>query len=163
MDGFGVTAAFTDYIAIAGTLPPGAGDGQDGSLGGSPGKRLTDITDGTSLTVMVAERPPPDSLQAGWWYPSAWGYGEGLRGPNNIFIIGAAKLFPLEDPCVVSKGTFGPGRMDNPCDRFHLWSLHPGGANFLFADASARFLPYSAEPLMMALGSRSGGEVVELP
>jgi prepilin-type processing-associated H-X9-DG protein len=40
---------------------------------------------------------------------------------------------------------------------------HPLGANFLFADGSARFLPYSAEPVMMALGSRSGGEVVELP
>jgi hypothetical protein len=35
-------------------------------------------------------------------------------------------------------------------------------AAFLFADASARFLPYAAEPLMMAIGTR-GGEVVSLP
>jgi prepilin-type processing-associated H-X9-DG protein len=113
---------------------------------------------------MVGERPPPDSLQAGWWYPEYWRYPEGLRGPNNTLIFGTVHLYP-DDPteCVAGKRTFGPGRSDNPCDRYHLWSFHPGGANFLFADASARFLPYAAEPLMMALGSRNGGEVVELP
>jgi prepilin-type processing-associated H-X9-DG protein len=161
-DEFGVTAAFTSYIGITGTLPPGSKKGLDGILGDSRGKRLTDITDGTSQTIMVGERPPPDSLQAGWWYPGRWSYAQGLRGPNNGMILGGGKVHP-QDPCVVLKGTFGPGRTDNPCDRFHLWSLHIGGANFLFADGSARFLPYSTEPLMMALGSRNGGEVVELP
>ena len=161
-DRFGVMAAFTDYIGIAGTLPPGAAIGQDGTLGGDRGKRLAEITDGMSQTLMVGERPPPDSLQAGWWYPRFQSYGEGFRGPNNGLIFGGGKVRP-NDPCIVQKGTFGPGRTDNPCDRYHLWSLHTGGANFLFVDASARFLPYSAEPLMMALGSRSGSEVVDLP
>ncbi len=58
---------------------------------------------------------------------------------------------------------FGPGRLDNPCDRLHLWSLHPGGANFLFADGSVRFLPYSARNVLDALASIQGGEVVEVP
>jgi prepilin-type N-terminal cleavage/methylation domain-containing protein/prepilin-type processing-associated H-X9-DG protein len=164
-DRFGVRAAFTSYIGIAGTLPPGARTGLDGVLGGSPGRRLSDVTDGTSQTLMVGERPPPDSLQAGWWYSGIWFYGEGYRGPNNAFFIGntAKALGGADDGCIIVRATLGPGRTDNPCDRYHLWSLHPGGANFLFADASARFLSYSAEPLMLALGSRSGGEVVELP
>jgi len=161
-DRFGVRAAYTSYIGIGGSVPPGALRVLAGTLGFSPGIRLSQITDGTSQTIMVGERPPPDTLQAGWWYPHYVGSGTDHHGPNNRLILGPIRLFS-DDPCGVGKGTFGPGRTDNPCDRFHLWSLHPGGANFLFADGSAHFLSYSAEPLMYALGSRSGGEVVELP
>jgi prepilin-type processing-associated H-X9-DG protein len=55
------------------------------------------------------------------------------------------------------------GRIDNPCDRFHYWSLHPGGANFIFADGSVRFLAYTADPILGALATRAGGEVVTVP
>jgi prepilin-type processing-associated H-X9-DG protein len=41
--------------------------------------------------------------------------------------------------------------------------LHPGGANFLFADCSARYLPYTAQSIMPALATRAGGETVALP
>ena len=40
-------------------------------------------------------------------------------------------------------------------------SMHPGGANFLFADGSVRLLKYTIGlPIYCALGSRNGGEVV---
>jgi prepilin-type N-terminal cleavage/methylation domain-containing protein len=81
-DRFGVRAAFTSYIGIMGTLPPGATRGLDGVLGDSPGRSLRDVTDGTSQTLMIGERPPPDSLQAGWWYSGYWGYPQGPRGPK---------------------------------------------------------------------------------
>lgn len=58
---------------------------------------------------------------------------------------------------------FGPGRLTNPCDRLHYWSLHTSGANFAFADGSVHFLRYSARDILPALATRSGGEVVSLP
>ncbi|MHC5542189.1 H-X9-DG-CTERM domain-containing protein, partial [Singulisphaera rosea] len=40
-------------------------------------------------------------------------------------------------------------------------SLHPGGANFLFADGSVHFLKTSISmATYCALGSRNGGEVI---
>lgn len=161
-DQFGVTAGFTSYVGIMGVIPPGSDRGLPGVLGGFWGIRLTDIKDGLTNTLMVGERPPPDSLQAGWWYPGFHGDGIGFRGPNNGITLGGGLLIQ-GDPCLLRGVIFGPGRTDNPCDRYHVWSLHPRGANLLFADAAARFIPYSAsDKLIIALASRAGGETVDL-
>jgi prepilin-type processing-associated H-X9-DG protein len=58
---------------------------------------------------------------------------------------------------------FAPGSFSNPCDMFHFWSPHAGGAHFLFADGSVHFLNYSAAPLLPALASRAGGEPASPP
>ena len=40
-------------------------------------------------------------------------------------------------------------------------SFHPGGANVLMVDGSVRFLKSSTSwPVVWALGSRSGGEII---
>jgi prepilin-type processing-associated H-X9-DG protein len=150
----GLTGAFTSYLGV------GGGRSGDGVLGYLiiPGVSLANITDGASNTLMVGERAPPDTFQAGWWYTGG-GRTYWLRGPDTGWMMAAPWL--RDEPC---QGPFhyGPGRTDNPCDRFHFWSLHPGGANFAFADGSVRFLPYGAEPIMVALATRAGGEVVDL-
>ena len=56
--------------------------------------------------------------------------------------------------------SFRPGQLDNECDLFHFWSLHPSGANFMMADGSVHFLAYSANDILPALASRAGGEPV---
>ncbi|HET6575344.1 MAG TPA: DUF1559 domain-containing protein [Fimbriiglobus sp.] len=156
-DDAGNTAAYSSYVGIAGVRAP------DGVLGPYPGVRLSDVTDGTSQTVMVGERPPPDSLRAGRWYTgsqdSRWGMD---RGPGTtMFVLSPAWL---TDPlCTGPVYSFSYGRLDNSCDRYHLWSLHPGGANFAFADGSVRFLNYSAGDVLPALATRAGGEVVGMP
>ena len=151
-DRFGVTAAYGSYVGIAGSTTT------NGVLGPDPGIRLTDVTDGTSQTVMVGERPPPDSLLAGRWYTgsvhSSWGMN---HGPDAAMFV----LFPAlvtDPPCIGPVYSFAYGRLDNSCDRYHLWSLHPNGANFAFADGSVRFLNYSAASVLPALATRAGGE-----
>ena len=58
---------------------------------------------------------------------------------------------------------YGPGRTTNPCDMYHFWSLHSGGANFAYADASVHFLTYAAAPILSAMATRAGGESIDLP
>jgi len=162
-DRWGRTVSFTSYLGVSGAALPGRRRTSAGVFGSFPGCKVTDITDGTSSTLMVGERPPPASLQAGWWYPIMGLQGVGLIGPNNYVTFGEYISAQGDPECKANLHFFGPGQADNPCDRYHFWSYHPGGGNWLFADASVRFLQYSADPLMPALATRAGGEPVTVP
>src|SRR5262249_3880614 len=50
----------------------------------------------------------------------------------------------------------GPGRLDNQCEMFHFWSLHSGGANFVFADCRVQFIAYSGVKALPPLATRAG-------
>ncbi|HMP01129.1 MAG TPA: DUF1559 domain-containing protein [Gemmatales bacterium] len=158
-DSYGDLGSFTSYIACVGLR---AGPSPR-LVRGAIGRRLEEITDGVSYTILIGERPPPASLIAGWWYPNIQFWLQPRRGPNNEFIFGVT---PYHDPtpdCAVTPHVFGPGRLLNPCDRFHYWSLHGGGANFAFADGSVRFFAYSAgSDLIRAMLTINGGEQVTL-
>jgi prepilin-type N-terminal cleavage/methylation domain-containing protein/prepilin-type processing-associated H-X9-DG protein len=154
----GKYAAFTAYLGVEGE------DlfGEDGVLFRDSEVRLADITDGTSNTVVVGERPPSADEVLGWWYA---GEGQAMKGSADM-VLGVQELNVGSlwgRGCPRGPYAFAPGRVSNQCDAFHFWSLHPGGANFLFGDGTVRFLSYSAAPLMPALATRAGGEVVPLP
>jgi prepilin-type processing-associated H-X9-DG protein len=161
-DAVGTTAGYPSFVGIAGAFVGAERVARAGMLGPGPGVRLSDAADGTSTTLRLGERPPPGNFQAGWWYPGLYADGEGRRGPNHHLYLNGGLLF-AGDPCLLSGRAIGPGRLDNPCDRFHLWSLHPGGANLAFADGGVRFARFSAGPLLPALASRAGGEPGVLP
>lgn len=146
-----------------GAVETGTSRTHAGAFGRLPGAKITDINDGTSETVIVGERPPPDSLQAGWWYPSYPGTGNDFGGPNNSMLFGDIVMWIEDKECAPARrGFFGPGRRENPCDRYHFWSLHFGGGNWLFADGSVRFLNYSANEILPALATIAGGETVKV-
>lgn len=156
---YGIRVAFTDYLGVEGINQ----FRKDGVLFLDSHTRFADITDGSSNTLMVGERPPSSDGWYGWWYA---GWGQSKEGSGDTVLGVREKNYALYPPvpnCPLGPYEYGPGRDENMCDLFHFWSHHPGGANFLFADGAVHFLPYSARPMMRALATRAGGEVVSLP
>ncbi len=122
------------------------------------------VSDGLSNTLLAGERPPSPDFRFGWWYA---GVGQLYTGSVD-YLLGANEINLLHnvgpyggpyDACPRGPYSFGPGSADNPCDVFHFWSLHSGGANFVFADGSVRFLGYSRSGALTALATRAGGEI----
>jgi len=149
-------AAFTSYFGVEGTNQ----FLKDGTLFLDSNIRFSDISDGTSNTLLAGERPASSADERyGWWYA---GIGQNREGSADMVLgVREVRFGNLDYGCVRGPYHFGPGRTTNPCDLLHFWSLHAGGgANFLFADGTVRFLSYSADPMMPALATRAGGEPI---
>jgi len=153
----------------------------DGILGSNQTIKIADILDGTSNTLMVGERASSKPLNFGAWLAGCGQFGYGLspgdeqRGSADVVLgvreINSQHNGPDLDTCPAGPYHFqapnqirdAAGKFNEQCDQFHFWSRHPGGANFLSADGSVRFLAYGVDNIMPALGTRAGGEVFELP
>jgi prepilin-type N-terminal cleavage/methylation domain-containing protein/prepilin-type processing-associated H-X9-DG protein len=173
-DGFGnmvCLAAPTSYAACCG------GDESDTTAATGLGvfyrnsrTRLTDITDGTSNTIMIGEK--------------AWSNANGIWAgaiPGGVIVRGQS------NPCQpVVPGAWFPAATlvlshahlnnalrdpDGSAGMDDFGSRHTGGSNFVFADGSVHFLrsvpydnpdgSYSPDGLVFqALGTRANGEVV---
>ncbi len=149
--------AVNDYTGLNGSqrLDPSApGSGQLQDHGGFCERRalsVADFPDGTSQTIDVTEvinfgrgvwvHGRPHFNQAGYAINTLRGYN---NSPNSVY------------PDGVNRG--GPGR--GVAGTWGVSSDHPGGANALFADGSARFLADATPPqILTALATRDGGEV----
>lgn len=148
--------ANTSYLGVAGVRHRNA----EGMLFYGSRTRFSDAKDGTSHTLLVGERPPSADFWYGWWYA---GIGTDFLGTADMLLgVRESTVGVLADPYTVGcpgPATFRNGNLQNFCHVFHFWSLHSGGANFLFADGSVHFLRYSAEEILPALATRNGGEV----
>jgi prepilin-type N-terminal cleavage/methylation domain-containing protein/prepilin-type processing-associated H-X9-DG protein len=159
----GVTYELTSYQGVAGTSSdPGSPGYQDGILYCNAKVRLTDISDGTSQTCLVGERPPTPDLYYGWGFsPYGVGYGDGdtVIGSRDYHLATV-----LGDPLNVGLRTpTAPTATSGEKDGAHFWSYHTGGANFVMGDGSVRFLPYSADNVFPQMCTRAGGEVYTSP
>jgi prepilin-type N-terminal cleavage/methylation domain-containing protein/prepilin-type processing-associated H-X9-DG protein len=162
----------SSYGGNGGTLSSNFQDhSRDGIFFESSRVCLADITDGASTTFLFGERsdrdPNFDSATAAWdpgFGPLAkWGNWGGAADPD-----GAALNHSLSTPVPINYCVLA---LSDPGDYSWEWmrlcaygSGHPHGANFALADGSVRFLGDSTPlPLLQALSTRGGGEVVEVP
>jgi prepilin-type processing-associated H-X9-DG protein len=126
--------------------------------------RFAEITDGTSNTFAVGESRfdtlVQDNNEMDFWY------------------VGSPQIDPCS--CVPSVNTSSATEFSEFCGstgvpfnaraipstsgyvkELSFTSLHPNGAQFVLADGSVRFVPFSInQTTYQALGSRNGGEVL---
>jgi prepilin-type processing-associated H-X9-DG protein len=151
-------AAITTYIGVTGNDEVEGSDGKNGFFApwywwqytGKKPVKMASITDGTSNTVAVGERPPSNDLYWGWW---AYSDTDNILGlPNKEAYTGCGTA--------VLPGRFRPDIPTNPKAYCHWWSMHPGGGNWLLADGSVRFLSYQNAAVLEQMASVNGGEVI---
>jgi prepilin-type N-terminal cleavage/methylation domain-containing protein/prepilin-type processing-associated H-X9-DG protein len=150
------TVAFANYVGMSGTFEVTAfPDTNNGVLYRNSRIRITDITDGSSNTLLVGERCSRRSPQTTW----VGAITQGINPPIN-------PAYDNEGPgtfCLTNTGPAVDGRVpNNPLDHVEdTTSNHSQGVNFLLGDGSVRSLQNTISPsTWAALGTRTGGEVV---
>ncbi|MBN2296158.1 MAG: DUF1559 domain-containing protein [Pirellulales bacterium] len=109
--------------------------------------KISEITDGTSSTLLVGEIPGagPNSYLGQFWI--SWNV---MSTENGINLPLRLKLNTGIDPTPWSSSTFGFG------------SYHPGGCHFLYADGSSHFLQETiSQHVLEQLTTRAGGETID--
>ena len=131
-------------------------------FGASKDVKLTDITDGTSNTLIVGEviqGVGSDLRGFTWWsdatqFTAHWQPNTSI--PDRIYTISYCNNVAPNPPCAATTGGFPT--------QFASRSRHSGGVNAGLADGSVRFFQNSIDlNIWRALGSSAGGEVVGAP
>ena len=127
--------------------------------------RMASVSDGTSNSLAVGERPVNlmpglTAVQgSGWLY--ATDFETMLAVPSNDDVYGRAT--DRGSPACPRPSTFRNDTVNGRCAHTHFWSVHTGGANWAMADGGVRFFPYSAVDAIVQMASINGGEVVAQP
>jgi len=144
---WGTTASDTDTGSGKGGQMRGFADYRDGQTA-----TMASVTDGTSNTILIGESLPAEDPNNEMW--GFTGTASGVTIPINW------KTTNRTGACINNWGSSDWNCAFSYAAR-GFKSRHPGGANFLFADGSVKFLKASINRVTYAaLGSRNGGEVI---
>src|SRR5262249_54967827 len=149
----GVSSSLTQYLGLA-----YSGDSLLGVLQPDQGTKIAQILDGTSNTILIAEIAGKNELYQGGkdsgqqlsgFFGGEGGWADATSGASQLYGSSA-------------DGTITPGTCGINCSNdYGLYGFHTGGANMLFADASAHFIPQATDiRVLIALITRSGGEAL---
>lgn len=120
------------------------------------------ITDGLSNTIIVGERS--HNLSYVTWVARSI---NGWLGKTSLVEGGTDQFNPSPEECWTQ--IMGPCGLEDGVRTINnpeahvedYWSMHPGGANMLFADGSVHFLKSSINPITWrALATRALGEII---
>jgi prepilin-type N-terminal cleavage/methylation domain-containing protein/prepilin-type processing-associated H-X9-DG protein len=115
------------------------------------------VTDGTSNTVLAGEHLPSRAGDSNFWFQNG-----GVHGMTVPLNWNSNTVDPTISGCACNwQASTAPLGCRFGAAAKGFVSLHPGGANFAFADGSVRFVKQSISMIVYAaLGSRAGGEVI---
>jgi prepilin-type N-terminal cleavage/methylation domain-containing protein/prepilin-type processing-associated H-X9-DG protein len=138
--GPGEENALTSYLGVSGRNQFKEADGQDGILYVNAKVKFSGITDGSSNTLIIGERPPSSDLYFGWQWAGVGDYPH--FGATDVVLGVYERVLPDSQPDFFRRGKlYDPGNIE----RYHFWSLHAGGGgNWALADGSVRFISYAA-------------------
>jgi prepilin-type N-terminal cleavage/methylation domain-containing protein/prepilin-type processing-associated H-X9-DG protein len=120
------------------------------------------VTDGTSNTIMVGERS--HNLSYVTWVARSI---DGWLGKTSPIEGGTDRFNPSPEECWTQ--IMGPVGLEDGLRTINnpeahvedYWSMHPGGANMLFADGSVHFLKATISPIpWRAMATRAYGEII---
>ncbi|MSR51895.1 MAG: DUF1559 domain-containing protein [Gemmataceae bacterium] len=158
-------AALTSYLGVSGKDQFREDGGQDGIFYINSGVAMAGISDGTSNTLLIGERPPSNDLYYGWMWAGSGDFP--YFGATDV-VLGVREI--TNGSPNGSRDFYRPGTLIDPTNihRYHFWSLHPGGGMWLFADGHVQYISYSAGTstvpggltLLEALASRNNGELL---
>jgi prepilin-type N-terminal cleavage/methylation domain-containing protein/prepilin-type processing-associated H-X9-DG protein len=180
---------YPDYVAITGVDWAEIAVSPHRTLGifGVKPMSIAQILDGTSNTLLLAERPTfkdvadwggvdygSDDAYVVGQSPSPGMYlGQDTMDSSNIWMLtftgvvnqhytsSCYATFAAGSPMPAPPFLFSPPTRDNMCDFNHLYSFHTGGSNFAFADGSVHFISYSAATFLPALATAASGDQVD--
>ena len=118
---------------------------------------IASVTDGTSNSIIIGEVMPSRSADSNFWFQNG-----GLAGMTVPLGWNSNTVDPASSNCNSNwQSPSAPLGCRFGAAAKGFVSLHPGGANFAFADGSVHFLKTSInQATYCALGSRGGGEVI---
>jgi len=174
----------SSYAGVAGSSQYEAGQGHggtvymDGILHWRSRVTVDQVTDGTSYTATIGERPADPSELWGWWDTTidlttnydmdctngtanltAVIYSSSSTTPNFTcpVVTGPNYIAVYHPPGPIAPSTNGYNS-NNYCD-FNIFNgNHPGGCLWAFADGSVHFIPYTAAKIVWSIGSKAGSK-----
>jgi prepilin-type N-terminal cleavage/methylation domain-containing protein/prepilin-type processing-associated H-X9-DG protein len=154
--GSGDPSSLYPWIIDADDGPPGRDNG-NGLLYRNHSVTIAQITDGTSQTFAAGERS--QNLSRASWTGAITNAAVPL-----VALQAEAGLDPEGGGALVLSHTgegHGPNSPSGLAHGDQYWGMHPGGANFLFADGSARFIKeLIGFTIFQSLATKAGGEVL---